>query len=175
MPNAARTYRNGIHEGVDFYQVDNCTAITNGTQVLAAQAGRVIRADTAYTNPTPAQMNAVLTDPNNETSLDTFRGRQVWIDHGRGIVTRYAHLSGIAPGITPGVNVAQGQLIAFVGESGTTESLTNPGTEYHLHFEIRLGTGCVAPSAQLTTNCTFLGSGLPAADVRRLFQTAFTP
>ena len=25
MPNAPRTYRQGTHEGVDFYQVDNCT------------------------------------------------------------------------------------------------------------------------------------------------------
>ena len=28
MPNAPREYRKGIHEGVDFYGVDNCTAIS---------------------------------------------------------------------------------------------------------------------------------------------------
>ena len=32
---------------------------------------------------------------NDPDVLDSFRGRQVWVDHGHGIVTRYAHLSAI--------------------------------------------------------------------------------
>jgi murein DD-endopeptidase MepM/ murein hydrolase activator NlpD len=175
MPNAARTYRNGIHEGVDFYAVDNCTAITRGTPVLAVKAGRVIRADLAYRDPTQAEINAYLSNPNTETSLDQFRGRQVWIDHGSGVVSRYAHLSAIAPGIGVGVSVTQGQLIAGVGESGTPESITNPGTEYHLHFEIRLGAGCVAATAESTVSCSFLGKDQPPAEVRRLYTAAFIP
>jgi murein DD-endopeptidase MepM/ murein hydrolase activator NlpD len=162
MPNAARPYRNGIHEGVDFYAVDNCTAIANGTHVVAVMAGRVVRADLSYVDPTQAEINAYLANPNTEESLDKFRGRQVWVDHGGGVVTRYAHLSGIAPGITTGTMVTQGQLVAYVGESGTPESIRNPGTEYHLHFEIRTGDG-------------YLGKGLPAAEVRRLWLTAFSP
>lgn len=162
MPNAARPYRNGIHEGVDFYNVDNCTAIANGTPVLAVFAGRVVRADLSYLDPTQAEINAYLANPNTEESLDKFRGRQVWIDHGGGIITRYSHLSGIAPGISVGTMVPQGQLVAYVGESGTPESVTNPGREYHLHFEIRTGD-------------TYLGKGLPAAEVRRIYLTAFSP
>src|SRR5215467_13532271 len=42
LPNAARPYRNGIHEGVDFYAVDNCTSIVRNTPVLAAKPGVVI-------------------------------------------------------------------------------------------------------------------------------------
>ena len=76
------------------------------------------------------------------------------------IITRYCHLSAVAPGITVGTQVAKGQLIAAVGESGTPESVTRPGSEYHLHFEIRTGDG-------------FLGKALPPAQVRALYVAAF--
>jgi murein DD-endopeptidase MepM/ murein hydrolase activator NlpD len=32
-------------------------------------------------------------------ALDQFGGRQVWIDHGGGVVTTYNHLGAITPGI----------------------------------------------------------------------------
>ena len=164
MPNAPRPYRNGVHEGVDFYAVDNCTTITKGTAVTAAKAGTVIRADLNYVNPTPEQMSLYLANPNTDASLDAFRGRQVWVRHDDGgfYVTRYAHLDGIAPGITVGMRVNAGQQIAFVGESGTPESMTNPGSEYHLHFEMRIGD-------------TYLGAGQTPAEVRQLYQTLFSP
>lgn len=162
MPNAPRPYRNGVHEGVDFYSSDNCVSITRGTPVLAVRAGVVIRADHGYRDPTAAEMQAHLDNPNTDEALDFFRGRQVWIDHGNGIVTRYCHLEGIAPGLTVGARVTGGQTIGFVGESGTPDSLTNPGVEIHLHFEVRIGN-------------TFLGAGLPAAEVRRLYQAFFSP
>jgi murein DD-endopeptidase MepM/ murein hydrolase activator NlpD len=76
------------------------------------------------------------------------------------VVTRYAHLLGIAPGVALGTVVQAGQFIAFVGESGTPESLSNPGTEYHLHFEVRVGD-------------SYLGKGLSAAEVRRLYERLF--
>jgi peptidase M23-like protein len=44
--------------------------------------------------------------------------------------TFYAHLQGFATGIAVGTKVSRGQLIGFMGESGS------PG-EVHLHFEIR--------------------------------------
>ncbi len=48
MPGASRPYRQGTHEGVDFYESDNCTAIGFGTEVLAAKDGKVVRADSDY-------------------------------------------------------------------------------------------------------------------------------
>jgi murein DD-endopeptidase MepM/ murein hydrolase activator NlpD len=164
MPNAPRTYRNGTHEGVDMYDVDNCATIAKGTPVMAAKAGVVIRADLDYVSPTAAQMQALLANPNTDASLDAFRGRQVWVklDEGGTYVNRYAHLDGVAPGITVGTRVSVGQVIAFVGETGTPESISNPGTEYHLHFEMRVGN-------------SYLGAGLPPAEVRRLYTTLFAP
>ncbi len=167
MPNAPRVYRGGVHEGVDFYDYDNCAKIGKGTAIVAAKDGVVIRADHDYKPLTPAQLSAAdnriaAGQANDPDVIDLFRGRQVWIDHGKGIVTRYAHTSDVAANIRVGDRVKQGDIIAFVGDSGTPESLTSPGTEEHLHFELRTGD-------------TFLGNGLPAADVRTLYKRLFTP
>jgi murein DD-endopeptidase MepM/ murein hydrolase activator NlpD len=162
MPNAPRTYRQGVHEGIDLYGVDNCTSIGLGTPVHAVKAGRVIRVDTDYQNPTPAQMTALLANPTPETSIDAFRGRQVWVDHGGGVVTRYCHLSAVAQGLSVGQSVNQGDVIAFVGESGTPESVSNPGNEYHLHFEVRVGS-------------SYLGAGEAPQRVRELYTALFKP
>jgi murein DD-endopeptidase MepM/ murein hydrolase activator NlpD len=167
MPNAPRDYRSGVHEGVDFYGSDNCVPITQGTPVRAVADGVVIRADVAYHDLTWEELEALNErvangHANDPEVLDAFRGRQVWIRHDNGIVTRYAHLSGVADGVVEGARVLRGEVIGYVGESGTPESLTAPGSEYHLHFEIRVGD-------------TFLGQGLPPDQVRVLYQQAFTP
>jgi murein DD-endopeptidase MepM/ murein hydrolase activator NlpD len=162
MPNWTRSYRQGTHEGVDLYQADNCVPIEKGTPVVAMKAGRVIRADLDYKDLTTETLARYLANPQTEEALDQFRGRQVWIDHGGGVVTRYCHLGGIAAGITQGSQVSAGQLIAYVGESGTPESVNAPGTQYHLHFEVRVG-------------ATYLGRDLPIEEVRRLYQALFSP
>ena len=162
MPNAPREYRNGVHEGVDLYGVDNCTAIGIGTDVHAAKAGRVIRVDRNYVDLNQASLAAIMANPTSVESFDAFRGRQVWVDHGGGIVTRYCHLSAVADGLQVGSMVNAGDVIAFVGESGTPESVGNPGHEYHLHFELRMGD-------------SYLGAGQPAAQVRALYLALFRP
>ena len=167
MPNAPREYRGGVHEGVDFFDYDNCATITKGTPILAAKDGTVVRADHDYHPLTPAELDAATKriaegQANDFDVLDLFRGRQVWIDHGKGIVTRYAHNSDIPANIQVGTKVAQGEVIAFVGDSGTPESLSNPDTEEHVHFELRAGDG-------------FLGRGLPPDEVRALYERLFTP
>ena len=167
MPNAPREYRSGTHEGVDFYNIDNCTSITMGTPVLAAKDGIVVRADHGYHDLTPEELataNARITEGGAEDFevIDLFRGRQVWIDHGKGIVTRYAHLDAIPPEIREGMSIAQGTVVAFVGDSGTPESISSPGQEAHLHWELRAGEG-------------YLGAGLPPADVRAIYEALFTP
>lgn len=55
-------------------------------------------------------------------------GRMVEVRHGRGIVTRYAHLSSIARDVRVGARVDQGQTIGRVGATGLA---TGP----HLHYE----------------------------------------
>ena len=167
MPNAPRTYRRGVHEGVDFYNGDACVAIARGTPVIAMYPGVVVRADHDYRELTAADVSRLAAivareSVTDEQTLDAYRGRQVWIDHGGGIVTRTCHLSAIAGTIAVGLAVRAGDPVGNVGESGTPESVTAPGTELHLHAEVRIGD-------------SFLGSGLPPAEVRRLYTRLFQP
>lgn len=55
-------------------------------------------------------------------------GKYVWIDHGNGKETIYAHLSSVA--VSPGQSVSAGQVVGYVGSTGYS---TGP----HLHFECR--------------------------------------
>ena len=143
LPSAERAYRNnGVHEGLDFYEWASCTAVNVATEILAAKSGVVIRADLNYVEITPADWERFeRANFAGEAILDELRGRQVWIDHGHGVVTRYAHLSAIAPDISVGVEVQRGQVIGYPGESGQREVYADPGTDIHLHFEIRVADG----------------------------------
>ncbi len=166
LPGAPRTYRNGIHEGVDFYSgaVGGCPpelSVTLATPILAAKRGVVIRADWDYVEITQAELAAAAAAGHQgEEILDRYRGRQIWIDHGDEVVSRYAHLGAIASGIQVGQTVEAGQIIGFAGESGTPESVQAPGTDIHLHFEIRVGDG-------------YLGQGLSIVEARGQYLEAF--
>lgn len=130
LPSSARDYRAGWHEGIDF-------AADRGTPVRAAAAGTVIRVDREFVDWDVAQLSAALEGAiaigyTPDETLDRIRGRQVWVDHGRRIVTRYAHLDAVAD-LYVGQSVARGQVLGAVGSSGFEEG--GP----HLHFEVRVG------------------------------------
>lgn len=92
------TGQNGFHEGVDF-------PAEAGTPIVAAASGKV-----AYAGWHPQY------------------GRLLEIDHGNGLVSRYAHAREL--GVGEGDLVIRGQRVASVGSSGRS---TGP----HLHFEVR--------------------------------------
>lgn len=56
-------------------------------------------------------------------------GRTIEITHGPGVVTRYAHLSGID--VRPGQQVERGERIGRMGSTGRS-------TATHLHYEVRI-------------------------------------
>ncbi|MGB9783134.1 MAG: peptidoglycan DD-metalloendopeptidase family protein [Moorellaceae bacterium] len=89
-----------FHSGMDI-------SASYGTPVAAAESGVVIGA-----------------------GYEGGYGRLITIDHGGGLVTRYAHLS--AYNVRVGQTVARGEVIGYVGTSGRT---TGP----HLHFEVLIG------------------------------------
>jgi murein DD-endopeptidase MepM/ murein hydrolase activator NlpD len=137
LPGAPRHYRLGIHEGLDFYW-------QAGTAVYAIADGTVIRADYDYVPPTEWQYWAWRDEAQrltytSETAHDVFRGRQIWIAHENGTISRYAHLSALGGGLAVGTAVSQGQYIGAVGNSGSPLSLEGPDGDAHLHLEIWAG------------------------------------
>jgi murein DD-endopeptidase MepM/ murein hydrolase activator NlpD len=72
-------------------------------------------------------------------------GREVVIDHGHDIKTCYGHLSGFA--VTQGQQVARGQVIGYVGDSGRS-------TGAHLHYEVRIHNTPVNPYKYLRFTLT---------------------
>src|SRR5688500_15794025 len=85
LPTSPREYRAGWHEGIDF-------AADRGTPVRAAAAGTVVRVDREFVDWDGDALNAALEATialgyTPDETLDRIRGRQVWIDHGRHIVT----------------------------------------------------------------------------------------
>ena len=69
-------------------------------------------------------------------------GNMVELDHGKGIQTRYGHLSKIL--VEAGTRVHRGQLIALMGSTGRS---TGP----HLHYEVRIDGHAVNPVPFLQT------------------------
>ena len=88
-----------MHEGIDF-------PAEAGTPIVAAASGKVIYAE-----------------------WHTQYGKMLEIDHGNGLVSRYAHSSSLL--VKEGDLVVRGQRVATVGSTGRS---TGP----HLHFEVRL-------------------------------------
>lgn len=103
--------RNAFHAGIDF-------RAPTGTPILAAADGKVIRAGT-----------------------NGGYGKMVDIDHGNGLITRYAHMSAIS--VQKGQTVTGGERIGLAGSTGRS---TGP----HLHFEVRRGQSAINPTRFLT-------------------------
>jgi murein DD-endopeptidase MepM/ murein hydrolase activator NlpD len=85
------------HNGLDF-------TASKGTPVYATGDGKVVK---AYYSET--------------------YGKVVFIEHGHGYETRYAHLSKFV--VEPGDRVKRGNIIGYVGSTGTSVSA-------HLHYEV---------------------------------------
>ena len=143
LPGAARAYRNGIHQGFDMNNGHIGVPTAFSAPVVAVKDGTVIRATLDFTEMTPEEYaKAIATSQAAGTTpphiLDKLRGKQVWIDHSHEIVSRYVHLSGIASEIVEGKRVRAGDIIGFVGNSGTESAVTGGRSGAHLHFELRI-------------------------------------
>lgn len=88
------------HDGVDF-------GFPKGTEVVAAGNGKVLSFSL--------------------TNLNAGLGNYIDIDHGNGIISRYAHLQDVK--VTWGQKIVKGQKIGTVGSTGGSAAP-------HLHFEI---------------------------------------
>ncbi|MEA1831916.1 M23 family metallopeptidase [Methylobacterium durans] len=93
------------------------------TRGLALHTGLDLKAE--YGEPARA------TAPGRVTAAETAGGygNMVEIDHGHGVVTRYAHLARLA--VSPGQWVRAGDIVGRVGSTGRS-------TGSHLHYETRI-------------------------------------
>ena len=112
------------HAGMDFRGAV-------GTPIKAAAAGRVITAD-----------------------VSGGYGNLVEVEHGNGIVTRYAHLSGF--NVSTGQSVTPGMVVGLLGSTGRS---TGP----HLHYETRINGSAVDPARFLQAGAQLFDHPPPVA------------
>jgi len=162
LPGAPRSYRNGFHEGLDYYTGACGINVNLGDPVFAAGPGIVYRIDHNYKELSVEEREELLkicagAGNTPEDILDKLRGRQVWLVHPHGVITRYAHLSEVAENLQEGDTVETGDFIGAVGNSGTSEGAAGDGGNFHLHFEIWVGD-------------SYLGEGLSLQEIRELWE-----
>lgn len=167
-PGARRAYRYGVHEGLDMYNEDTGAEIHIGTPVFAVADGILTRVDNEYVSLTITDTKSLLDDANQKhmtppETLDKLGGRQVWIDHGNGVMTRYLHLSKVPENMEIGQLIHVNEVIGFVGLSGTLDGQEGREQLAHLHFEIRVG-----PDWRYS-----LGQWLTIEDTRRAYERIF--
>jgi len=101
------------HSGMDI-------AAPEGRKIKATESGRVIFVGDLF-----------------------FTGKVVYIDHGNGLISLYAHLSKIH--VKKGQQVKRGELIARVGKTGRV-------TGAHLHWTVYLNGNAVDPALFISNN-----------------------
>ncbi|HAQ29107.1 MAG TPA: hypothetical protein DCQ76_05180 [Ruminococcaceae bacterium] len=114
------------HKGIDFI-TRGATGNTYGKEIRAAADGKVLSAE-----------------------YHSSWGNNVFIDHGNGVCTRYAHCSVLK--VSKGQTVKQGQVIALVGNTGNVSPAPTPANPHagaHLHFEVWINGTRVNPAPYL--------------------------
>ncbi|WP_236034891.1 M23 family metallopeptidase [Alkalihalobacterium elongatum] len=142
LPGAKRLYRNGYHEGLDWYDFASGGDISFDTPIYGMAKGTVVRADHNYEEyPSPEVRNLDLkfTSSVGETPeyiFDKLRGKQIWVQYPKGVMVRFAHLSEIPEGIHVGQEIDENTIIGYVGNSGTSGAVNQDRTELHLHQDL---------------------------------------
>ena len=98
-----------------------------GTYVIASKSGTVTYPGKGDRIDYPDSF--IKPDANGKYNCSGLVANRVYIDHGDGTKTGYAHFSANTITVRAGDQVIQGQIIGKVGSSGCS-------TGYHLHFEV---------------------------------------
>lgn len=167
LPGAARAYRNGTHQGIDF----GCGAADRSAFAIAD--GTVVYLVDDYQDPSVPEREALLQRAGiagftPHWTLLMLYGNVVIIDHGEipgagRVVTISAHLEEVDPAVSLGATVTQGQRLGELGNRGTNASALGirgaNDPSLHLHWELFIDNW-------------YLGSGLDGVTVSRLISAA---
>ena len=165
MPNAPRAYRSGVHAGVDFL----CS--TPGHPVVSVLDGQVVVAAGDYQDPTLREWNDILAvatalGSTPDYILAMLSGRYVVVDHGiiddvGHVVSLYAHLDAVDPGIGVGMSVDAGQRLGGIGNTGTRAGVLGDAyRQLHLHWNFYV-------------DGQYLGAGLSESETRDVYAELF--
>jgi murein DD-endopeptidase MepM/ murein hydrolase activator NlpD len=142
LPGARRAYRNGYHEGIDWYSGTTGRRINRSTPVVSVADGIIVRADYDYIEMDREEREGYLSRSKQLRDTPTFildklRGCSVWVQYDQGVSVRYVHLSKVEEGILVGTEVKRGDTLGYVGNSGTSFAID--GNEHgglHLHMDL---------------------------------------
>ena len=168
LPGAPRKYRNGIHKGLDLFQVinkeGNISVMNFNTPAVAINDGEIVRADIDYSPMTLRDFTEISeynkSHPVTYVNKD-FGGRQIWIDHKNGVMSSYNHLSTISSHIKVGTKVRKGEIIGKVGNSGLKGEANGTAEQIHLHIEIWI-------------DGEFLGNDMKLSEMKKFLQYFFS-
>jgi len=160
LPGARRSYRGGVHEGVDF----RCAP---GTPVRAVLDGYVLSIQDGPTLPRETRnellAHCTRTGQTPGVVLDVLHGTRIVLCHGvvdgHLLTTSYSHLERIREVLAAGTRVEAGEVIASAGNTGTSHAYANDGWA-ELHFEIRL-------------DGVPIGQGLSPREAGAMYRAAF--
>lgn len=165
LPNAARPYRNGTHQGVDM------ACVQAGHRAWAALDGEVVFVMRDYEDARPSDRGSVLniasrvgTTPH--WTLNFLYGNFVVIESeidGHEVITIYAHLADVEPSVVVGDTIERGHHLGEVGNVGTNDSANGRTTglgSVHLHWEIFV-------------DGLWLGEGLNFSETSSVYRTLF--
>jgi murein DD-endopeptidase MepM/ murein hydrolase activator NlpD len=142
LPGASRAYRNGYHEGFDWYSGAIGLEISKSTKVFPMFEGKIVRIDKAYQEMTQDERGKILEDEQTSENrkyqmhLDKLRGKQVWIQSENGVLIRYAHLEEVNKDLNIGELVDTETEIGATGNSGTSNGVLETNDDVHLHTDI---------------------------------------
>ncbi|WP_235890375.1 M23 family metallopeptidase [Sandaracinobacter neustonicus] len=118
-----------------------------GTRYDPFNGARAIHAGIDFRGPHGSPIRAAAPGRVSFVGQKSGYGNVVEVDHGHGLLTRYAHLAGFNAQV--GDEVQSGQAIARMGSTGRS-------TGTHLHFEVRVNGEAVNPRRFLEANANVL-------------------
>ncbi len=114
-----------------------------GVRIDPFRGGRAMHAGVDIPGPYGTPIYATADAVVGRTGWIGGYGNLIELEHGKGIQTRYGHLSSILVG--PGKRIKRGELIGLMGSTGRS-------TGNHLHYEVRIDGRAVNPTPFLQTN-----------------------